>query len=384
MQVASFAVAALYSGMWFLRWARAGAEERMWPLLGWFCGTICAGSVAGAVAWVLQMKSNTFFYEANAESASPLQHLTLNASSFRNFAAFLLLYALEFLFLSISKLAMLGRLTDNAAQSSQADAVEMRSVKRKYLSGRGLQTIYKLMAGAVLLGSAVGVVANAVSASYYVQNARLYDAAAAACDAAGNNTDTSLQLAREGRAFNAKASTGISVQAVSEALTLLLVTLSFLVIVSWCVALFRVAEGVAANALLAASRRTDMQRAGQRMSAIVEDTMHAAAEQRRRLTAACVTILITFPVRAAFDFMYAYSEINNSGRNPACGICDACQTRQVFVNVWLNYTPEFQAVVVAVSSPLPLTLSLWLLTKAHARARLITTKVQRAVLGNGV
>jgi len=32
---------------------------------------------------------------------------------------------------------------------------------------------------------------------------------------------------------------------------------------------------------------------------------------------------------------------------------------------------------VAISSPLPLTLSLWLLTKAHAQARLIAADVQR-------
>jgi uncharacterized protein (DUF983 family) len=43
----------------------------------------------------------------------------------------------------------------------------------------------------------------------------------------------------------------------------------------------------------------------------------------------------------------------------------------VGINIWLDYTPEFQPIVVAVSSPLTLTLSLWLLTKAIVRARLI-------------
>ena len=108
--------------------------------------------------------------------------------------------------------------------------------------------------------------------------------------------------------------------------------------------------------------------------------MHAAAEQRRRLTSACAIILITLPARAAVDLMYAYSALNNESISTACGICEPCQSQQVLVNVWLNYTPEFQAIVVVLSSPLPLTLSLWLLTKAHARARLIATKVQRAGL----
>ena len=38
------------------------------------------------------------------------------------------------------------------------------------------------------------------------------------------------------------------------------------------------------------------------------------------------------------------------------------------VRAWLAYTPEFQPLVVALSSPVPLTLSLWLITAAHTRA----------------
>jgi hypothetical protein len=36
-----------------------------------------------------------------------------------------------------------------------------------------------------------------------------------------------------------------------------------------------------------------------------------------------------------------------------------------------------------VSSPLPLTLSLWLITKAHARARTIVASMRQAGLGDG-
>jgi len=350
----------------------------MWPLLGWFSSMVCVGSVSGAVAWGAQMTTNAFFYEANAIAATPQEQYSLSASSFRWFASFLVLYGFEFLFCMISKLMLLGRLATNAAQSSQADVVEMSSVKRKYLGGRALQMMHRVFAGAVLVGSCVGVVANHVSAAYYVQNARLNDDAAAVCDAAGNNTDSSIVLFNEGRGFNAKASTAISVQAFSEALTLLLVSVAFVVIVSWSVAVFRIAERVASNALLAASRRLDMQAAELKMSGIVADTMHAASEQRRRLTSACAIVLITLPARAAVDLMYAYSALNNESISTACGICEPCQSQQVLVNVWLNYTPEFQAIVVVLSSPLPLTLSIWLLTKAHARARLIATNVERA------
>ena len=56
----------------------------------------------------------------------------------------------------------------------------------------------------------------------------------------------------------------------------------------------------------------------------------------------------------------------------------------VGINIWLECTPEFQPIVVAVSSLLPLTLSLWLLAKEHARARLIAADVERARAGDGV
>ena len=44
-----------------------------------------------------------------------------------------------------------------------------------------------------------------------------------------------------------------------------------------------------------------------------------------------------------------------------------CLHRYV-VRAWLAYTPEFQPLLVALSSPVPLTVSLWLITAAHTRA----------------
>ena len=46
------------------------------------------------------------------------------------------------------------------------------------------------------------------------------------------------------------------------------------------------------------------------------------------------------------------------------------------------YTPEFQPLVVAFSSPLPLSLSLWLLTAAHADSFSISLSILRARMGN--
>jgi len=52
------------------------------------------------------------------------------------------------------------------------------------------------------------------------------------------------------------------------------------------------------------------------------------------------------------------------------------------VRAWILYTPEFQPLVVALSSPLPLTVSLWLITAAHTRALALQAAVQQYTAGD--
>ena len=366
MQIVSFGVAALYSGMWCLRWARAGGLEGAWRQLGLFNGMVCVGSVVGAVVWNANMQATAFDYGSKVPGVIPQQGYTLYASSSRFEAVFLILYGFEFVCLIISKLMLLGRLAANAMQSSQAEVTEMSGVRRRWLSARALPNVYRVMAGAVVVGSVVSMVANSVAGAYYVQAALLGDQAAAACDATGNDTNSYVALFNAANATAIKAGTAISVQSASEALTLLLVSIAFFVIVSWSVALFRLMEHAAACALLSNSDVRNMRASEANAARIVGDTMQAAVEQRRRLIAACLIVLITFPARTAYDLLKAYSNLNYP-LNPACGPCDSCQSTQFLILNWLDRTPEFRSIAVALSSPLPLTLSLWLLTKAVAR-----------------
>ena len=164
----------------------------------------------------------------------------------------------------------------------------------------------------------------------------------------------------------------------SEALTLLIVSIAFLAIVSWSMALFRMLERAGKRALAQPATDCRNMLASEAIAAkIVTSTMQASEQHRRRLIAACIIVLITFSTRAAFDFLFAYSTFDDP-QNAACGQCDQCQSQRYLVRKWLEYTPEFQSIVVATSSPLPLTLSLWLITKAHVRARLIAADIERA------
>jgi hypothetical protein len=369
--------------MWCFRWARAGGWEGAWAQLGLFSGMVCVGSVAGAVAWGVNMQTIAIEYESRVPSVSTQQVFTLGASASRFATVFLIFYSVAFLCLIMCKLMLLGRLAANAAQSSQADVTEMSGVRRRWLSARALPKVYRVMAGAVVVGGVVGMVTNSVVAAYEVQIAGLLDQAAVACDTSGNNTNSCLALFNAANAIRTKAGTAGSVQASSEAMTLLIVSIAFFVIVSWSVALFRLMERVAARALLSVNDHRNIRASEANAARIVVDTMQAAAEHRRRLTAACVGVLITYPARAAYDFLHAYA-LSNDPFNTLCGPCDPCQSTPFLIAAWLGFTPEFQPIVVAVSSPLTLTLSLWLMTKAVERARLIAADVERARVGDGV
>jgi hypothetical protein len=182
------------------------------------------------------MQLNNLYYESNDPGVTRRQFYTLRASSLRYLAVFDVLNSLEFLCLVICKLMLLGRLANSATHSSQAEVTEMSGVRRRWLSGRALPNVYRVMAGAVVVGSAVGMVANTAAGAYYVRTAVLADQAASACDSAGNDTNSSLTLANTFSGIETKEGACQSVQLCSEALTLLLVSVAYFAIVSWSVA----------------------------------------------------------------------------------------------------------------------------------------------------
>jgi len=383
----SFAAAAAYSGMWLCHWTRMGAAAKMWPMLGWFSGLVCVGSIVGAAAWCARMQSVTVYQEALAPGATAQQRSVAFASIYRFTAAFFFLYGLEFICLIIPKLMLLGRLTSDATRNlqEQEHAPTSGGGRRACLSGRALSWLYRAVAAVVVMCSAGGTVAFAVAGAYFLQTAALFSQAAAACDSAGSDTAASLAFAADAADGMTRGKSAIEVQNVSEAVTLLLVSAAYLFLVTLCVAVFRRAERNAAHTLLAvsgpaASRDQFYEFRTTLAVAVVEDTMQAAVDQRRRLIIACAIVLLAFPLRAAFDSLQAYSVLNLQ-RNPACSSCDPCQSDQFLIFTWISFTPELQPIVVALSSPLPLVWSLRLVTAAHASAVKISLDVLRARLG---
>jgi len=236
------------------------------------------------------------------------------------------------------------------------------------------------MDAAVVPRSVVGIVALDMAGAFAMQIARLLDQAAAACDPQGSDTNSSRLLFDEANICFTKSGTAFAVQVILEAATLLLLAAAYFILVPLSVAIFRRAERVGAHALITVAARTDADNPSTgKAASVVDDMMKAAAEQRRRLVVACVFVLITFPARSAFDLFNAYAL--SAPYNPACSFCEPCQSDRFLIRTWLNYKPEFRPVIVALSSPLPLVVSLWIITGAHAQAYAISLNILRARLG---
>ncbi len=390
-------------------------EDRIWPGLGWFSGLMCLGSLAGAATWGAFMRAHALEYEIVHSGLSGRQQVFLRDASLSRWnAAFCILYGLEFLCFIVPKLIMLGRLTENTSGSSQAQAVDMDRVRRRWygsidgLRRLALPMMFRAMAAAVVLCSMTGMVALDVAAAYEVQAAVLFDQAAAACGAAGNVTVTCSDY-HQAVAIATDATTAVSVMGVCEAAALMITALSYLLLVIRNIALYRHAEEVSSSSLKSLLHINECQVSVPAVFAdvdytgaadasvqlsrgsaveIVEDTQRAAAEQRRRLIAACAVVLVSFPARAAFNLLNSYSQFRyvtlfqslfctkrlllcSDPKNTACGSCDPCQSEQFLINIWLNFTPEFQPIVVAVSSPLAMMWSLWLMMSAWERRHML-------------
>jgi hypothetical protein len=174
-QIALYCVSALAGGTMFYLWRRMEEENRgrVWRLFGWFTALMTCGSCFGVAAWTANMISRVSFFEAEDKFENEknlVENRSLFALSYRWRAAFLVTYAIEFLFLSAALLMVLDRMSVFAAP-------DMRG--RWALAGR-------VVMAAVVLGNAVGLVANAAAAVYYQKAAEATSTASAAL--AANNT----------------------------------------------------------------------------------------------------------------------------------------------------------------------------------------------------
>jgi hypothetical protein len=328
----------------FYRWRRMEEDDRgrVWRLYGWFTALMACGSCVGAVAWAARMMNLVNFFKANT-SEDPAEEASLGVLLFSWRAAFLVTYAIELLCLSVAKLMVLDRMSVFAAPQGAR--------LQKWWAAAG-----RVVMAAVVLGNAVGLAANAAAAVHF-QKASEAMVTASASYAANNTKDgdnfysLSQQEAQRGGSIE-------SVQSFCEVAVLLLIVVAFAVV-----------------GVLSARRVSD------RLLGVDAASAAAATGRalRRRMLGTTAFIFVTFVLRAAFSTMYAVANqlrvIGKSCPDP----CGECHNFYLHITQWMAYTPEFQLMIVLVSSPVALLVALWGMTSKTTLYLMKTSQRQALV-----
>jgi hypothetical protein len=333
----------------FYRWRRMEEEDRgrVWLLYGWFTALMACGSCVGAVAWAARMMNLVNFFEANT-SPTIVQKMSFVALHYSWISAFLVTYAVEFLCLSASKLLVLDRMSMFAAP--QDDFLQTRWA----LAGR-------VVMAAVVLGNAVGLAANAAAAVQFHKASQAISTASAAY-AANNSYTKDVDLFRLLSQEEVQRGSSIaSVQSFCEAAVLLFIVVAFAVV------------GVLS------ARRVNARLVG------VDAASYAAATGRairRRMVGTTVFVFVAFVLRAAFSTMFAVanSVANQYTLTESCPKqCDECHNDYFLMSQWLAYAPEFQLLIVLISSPVALLVALWGMT-SEATLHLMKSSQRQALV----
>jgi hypothetical protein len=318
----------------FLRWRRMDGEGRrgVWRLYGWFSGLMLCGSCFGAVAWGARMQSLVLGFNVNNNPSSTLSKAQ-RSSTFAQIdswvAAFVVVYAMEFLCLSAAKLMVLDRMMEFMMRNG-------RDMPRRWVVGG------RVMMAAVVAGNVVGLGGNVAAAVYYQRTAEYASAASAAF--AANKTAAGNSFSDLADQQGPRAASTQSVQSFCEVAVLLLIIIAFAVVGAAC------------------ARRVSSALLG------ISDAYAAAGRQlRQQIVGTAAFVFVTFLLRAVYSTMFALAnELQNGGnfvKCPRSNPCDAsCYNVHKLMQTWLFYTPEFQLIVVLISSPLAMTVALWGMT----------------------
>ena len=323
----------------------------MWKLYGWFSGLTTCGSCFGAVAWAARMMDLVNNFKAN-DSATDAETASLNALSDSWSSVFLVTYAVEFLCMCAAKLMVLDRMTGFVAlQSSYAQT-------RWAAAGR-------VVMAAVVLGNAVGLVANA-AAAVHSQKASEARSTASAYYAANNTNDGEKFVSLAQHEAQLRGSI-LSVQRFAEVAVLLLIVVAFAVVGVLCARiLYTRLKPIGVDAGYDAS------------IAIVGRTL------RLQMLGTTGFIFVTFLLRSVHSTMQAVAhQLRDVDKDcpeaktlcDACHIyCDACYNEYTHISAWMTYTPEFQQVIILISSPVAQLVALWGMTTKSTLHLMMTSK----------
>ena len=335
---------------------RGEGRRGEWELYGWFSGLMLCGSCFGAVAWGANMQVFVLNFNVNNNPSSTLtnaQHYSIVAQNQRWIAAFAVAYAMEFLCLSAAKLMVLDRMMEFAMRKGDG-------VSRRWVVGG------RVVMAAVVAGNVVGLGGNVAAAVYFQRTAESFSAASAAF--AANNTADANNFVNLAYQQGQLAVSTQSLQSFCEVAVLLLIIVAFAVVGAAC----------------ARRLNSEQQRHDDNPFVNAADAAAAAPAWRQlrlRIVGTAAFVFVTFLLRAVYSTMFALAnELQNSGNSvncPSSNPCDAsCFNVYRLMQAWIFYTPEFQLMVVLISSPLALIVALWGMTSDRMLQRMQSNRRQ--------
>ncbi len=368
----------------------------VWRNLGRFSGLVLLGCVAGAVSWLAFMMAIEYQFQANAPSVTARQRNAFTATSLRWYLVWDFFYPVEVLCLVLCLMMLLRRLSAHALHGNSSQNAPPRSrddnVRSWHciteLSPEKLQRFIASIEIIAVVCCVAGVLAMFVAIGFSLESANMYDQAAAACDDQGGSNEFSDNLFRNALNKLLKAVIALSAQNVLEAVVLVMICVAYTIFVPVSVAMFsrtklRLSEaldGIANNRddeqVMIPAEYAPVEADGAvgkitmncgDAKALLRKKCESVHARRQRFVTACGIVLVAFMARASAALMNAFVFFNYSENNQ-CGTCEPCQNDAFLIRKWLDYTPEFQRVIVTFSSPLPMVISLWLMmTKKERR-----------------
>jgi hypothetical protein len=357
--VIAYCLSALAGGTMFCRWWQVGEEEKekMWSLYGWYSGLMALGSCFGMFSWIakmLHLSNNAVAVDLFRQNI-PRDIDWYNAETTKWQAMFAVSHALEFLCLSAAKLMVLDRMSD-FAMPIMSDGTR----KKWKMCG-------KVMMAVVVVASLTGLVGNAASADYWARSSeisfQLYNVAGNTAAAPNINTST---LSLTAQSLNNRALRISSAQSFSEFFVLLLIVVAFAVVGCLCLRRIKsisslLTPGPGVGRLSTASDET----------AAAYETAAASEgrDLRRKIVFTTVFSFVVFLFRSIQAAIYALALLLSDFDQGSCAELNRQSLCSVqLCNMWTHMlrwnqrTPEFETVVVIISSPLALAVALWGMT----------------------
>ena len=321
-------------------------RQRVWRLYGWFTALMLCGSCFGAVSWAARMINLVNVLRANDLGSTRTAEVYPQVYSFFAIAyswnaAYQVMYATEFLFLTAAQLMVLDRMSDFV--TSEAGGA------RKWWAVGG-----RAVMAAVVLCNVVGLAASIAFAFYAQRSAGAYSAASLLYASNNTNAQNEVSSAQSDVQLAFKI---LSVRSACEAAVLLLVVLVFAMV------------GVACIRRLT-SALTLLHTAGPEAAAQHRSLFNQALAMGRRLRQEVVVttsiVFVAFLLRSVVSTLLAVANQSQDSAKSclvARNYCDAsCYNVYTHISAWNGATPEFVTTVVLISSPLTLLVALWSMT----------------------